>query len=303
MNMSVQDEISLAGKSVVITGATSGIGLKAVELFVQSGAFVIGIGRSESRIQKAIKTIKNSKENGQAIFLMADLAQQEQVRALGKEIPEVLAKHGYSNLDVLINNAGVYLERKRLTVDQIEMTFAVNHLAPFLLTQNLYPWLVLSNAARVLTVSSYSHWGTPLNLNKITNPYPYIGLLAYKRSKLCNVLFTYELNRLQLKVLAFAVDPGLVNTDIASKGELGLSAWVWKRRRKKGTSTEVPVRTLLYLAGETQIDTFMSYYFRDSVGHIPSRNARRETLSKKLWALSCKLTGVDEHNWHEEFTA
>lgn len=277
---------------MVITGATSGIGLAAAELFAQQGAFVIGIGRSESKNQKAFEKILQTNPKGKAVFLLADLASQKQVRRLGELIPSVLHQHGYAYLDTLINNAGVYLDRKQVTQDRVEKTFAVNHLAAFLLTYKLLPWLVGSKNGRVLTMSSYSHRTTPLNLNKIANPKPYIGLLAYKRSKLCNILFTYELNRRCKGLLALAVDPGLVNTEIGAKGGPGISAWVWRNRRKKGASAEKPVKTLLFLTEQGHIEISHSYYFRDCAPIMPSRNATRQDLARNLWTLSCELTGV-----------
>lgn len=279
----------LTGKSVVITGATSGIGLRAAERFVQQGAFVIGIGRSEKKNQHARDKILESNPSRNAVYLLADLSYLQQVRMLASVISSVLTQHGFNSLDILINNAGVYQEKKQITDDGIEMTFAVNHLAPFHLTNVLIPLLECSQNARVLTVSSYSHRNTPIILKRIANPRPYFGLLAYKRSKLCNILFTYELNRRSKALLALAVDPGLVNTDIATKGEQGISSWVWRRRRLKGTCADVPVNTLLYLAGESQIDTSHSYYFRDCKAITPSRNARRDDLARDLWTLSCQL--------------
>ena len=282
----------MTGKTIVITGATSGIGLEAAEQFARQGAFVIGVGRSAVKNQQAVEKIRNTNPKGEVVYLLADLAHQSQVQALGRLIPSVLAEHGFSNLDILINNAGVYLEKKQKSEDGIEMTFSVNHLAPFLLTHALMPLLESSTNPRVLTLSSYSHRNTPINLKRIANPRPYFGLLAYKRSKLCNILFTYELNRRSQALLALAVDPGLVNTDIAIKGGRGISALVWRRRRLKGTSANVPVKTLLYLAGESQIDTSHSYYFRDCHAITPSRNARRIDLAKNLWTLSNRLTGI-----------
>lgn len=286
------DNGDFVGKSVVITGATSGIGLAAAIQFVRQGAFVIGIGRSEARIDTALKSVLSSNPKGDAVYVLADLAQQSEVRKLGEEIPKILVRHQYAHLDVLINNAGVYLEKKHKTIDGIEMTFAVNHLASFILTHELLPWIMQSKRGRILTVSSYSHRTTPLVLQRIANPRPYIGLLAYKRSKLCNVLFTYALNRRYEHVTAFVVDPGLVNTGIASKADPGISEWVWRRRRQKGTSAEVPVETLLYLAGEDQIETSDGFYFKDSQPLRPSRTARRKDLAENLWQLSCQLTGI-----------
>ena len=283
----------LSGKSVVITGATSGIGLAAVKAFVAAGAFVIGVGRNAQRNRKALESVFNEVPESHVRYLLADLAVQDQVHQLAITIKEVLKAQQINKLDVLVNNAGVYQERKHKTVDGIEMTFAVNHLAPYMLTHDLKPLLQASEDGRVLTVSSYAHYTTPLCLDRIANPWPYIGLLAYKRSKLCNVLFTYELNRREKRLKAYAVDPGLVNTGIASKGGKGISDWVWRWRREKGTDPVVPVRTLLYLAGE-KAELPQGYYVRDCQSLEPSKNAQNAKLGDKLWRLSGKLTGV---NW------
>jgi retinol dehydrogenase 12 len=286
----------LAGKSVVITGATSGIGLASAIRFIQEGAFVIGVGRSAVHIDRAQKMITETNPKSQFVYLLADFGDQDQVHALGTKIKAQLDQHGHQHLDVLINNAGVYLEKKHTSADGIEMTFAVNHLATFLLSHELLVLLKLSERGRVLTVTSYSHRTTPLNLQRIIKPYPYIGFLAYKRSKLCNVLFTYEFNRRLQDVEAFAVDPGLVNTKIVSKAENGLFAWFGRRRVLKGTSTDIPVKTLLFLSNEDKIDTSLGYYFKGCQPIKPSTNARRKDLARDLWDLSSQLTGI---NWEE----
>jgi NAD(P)-dependent dehydrogenase (short-subunit alcohol dehydrogenase family) len=292
INMNNED-YNLFGKSVLITGATSGIGLEAAIEFTQLGALVIGIGRSEERIHLAKEKVKNSNPNVKIEYLLADLAHQDQVHELGEKIPAVLDRNDFDHLDILINNAGVYLERKRMIADGIEKTFAVNHLASFMLTYHLYTYLRRSQQGRILTVTSYSHRTTPLMLSRIMNPCPYIGLIAYKRSKLCNILFTYEFNRRFSEIRAFAVDPGLVNTGIASKSDQGISDWVWRRRRNQGMHPEIPVKTLVYLSAEDNIVTVDGYYFRDCQAQIPSRKARREDLARDLWRLSCQLTNID----------
>jgi len=282
----------LIGKSVVVTGATSGIGLAAVKEFAAKGAFVIGVGRSEARCHNSFVQVKAGNPLGQAVYLLADLSDLSQIRTLGQVILAVLEKHGLSHLDLLINNAGVYLDKKQVTADGIEMTFAVNHLASFLLTYELHKKLQQAGPGRVLNVSSYSHRTTPLNLKHITDPKPYFGLLAYKRSKLCNVLFTRSLNKRLSQIQAFAIDPGLVNTDIASKAGHGISHWAWRSRRKKGTLPEVPVRTLLYLASEDKIDLSQGIYIKASEPKMASRKSHREDLAEELWSLSCRLTGI-----------
>lgn len=282
----------LSGKVVVVTGATSGIGLACVKNLVKAGAFVIGVGRNEERNQKAKEGVLEAIHEGKLDYFLCDFSSQSQIRSLASKIREVLKINQIDHLDALINNAGVYLEKKQMTEDGIEMTFAVNHLGPFLLTYEVLPLLLRADHGKVLTTSSYSHRTTPLNLNRITNPWPYIGLLAYKRSKLSNVLFSYELNRRYENITAFAVDPGLVNTGIASKGSKGISDWVWRSRRHKGTSPELPARTYLYLIAQDDIDTTNGYYFKNCEPKHPSPKAKDASLAADLWEISTELTEV-----------
>lgn len=284
-------DINLQGKTVVVTGATSGIGLAVVEKMAQAGAYVIGVGRSAARNEQARSAVLDSVPGARVTYLLADLSGQAQVRQLAVEIKDTLTKAGFGQLDVLVNNAGVYMIHKKLTEEGIEMTFAVNHLAGFLLTHELLDWLVRSGG-RVVMSSSYAHRTTPLCLSRIANPWPHIGVMAYKRSKLSNVLFAYELNRRNLGITAFAVDPGLVNTEIASKGGAGIEELVWRRKRLQGTTADVPAQTYLYLAGAQGVDTSEGYYFKDSAYFRPSRQSESERLARRLWDLSCRLTGV-----------
>ncbi len=281
---------NLTDKIIIVTGATSGIGFACVKDLVKAGAVVIGVGRNENRNRSSKNAVLELHPNGKLEYLLCDFSVQSQVRKLAEDIRYLLTKWGFDHIDGLINNAGVYLEKKQMTEDGIEMTFAVNHLGQFLLTHQLLSLLLKAENGKVLTTSSYSHRTTPLNLKKIADPFPYIGLLAYKRSKLCNVLFSYELNRRFPYITAFAVDPGLVNTGIASKGSNGISNWVWRTRRHKGTSPELPVRTYLYLLSQYDIDTSSGYYFKNCEAMKPSQKAVRKELAEELWDISCKYT-------------
>jgi NAD(P)-dependent dehydrogenase (short-subunit alcohol dehydrogenase family) len=163
----------------------------------------------------------------------------------------MLRSAGQERSDVLVNNAGLYSGRYRKTVDNIELTFAVNHLAPFLLTHELMPLLRAAPSARVITVSSFSHYRTFLELQRLEAPRPYLGIWAYKVSKLANVLFSAELNRriAGSPICAFAVDPGLVNTEIALKEEAG---WIAERQRRQAECARKCRRTILHLAWRTR---------------------------------------------------
>ncbi len=283
-------------KAIVITGATSGIGLAAADQFVRLGWFVIGVGRSEERAKRAENQIKQRNPDGQLVFLLADLSEQDEVKNLVFKINHELIQNGFQHLDVLINNAGAFHEYKQMTSARIEKTFAVNHLAGFILSLTLYPLLKTSGQGRIITLSSYAHRTTMLNFKQVINPTIHFGLLAYKQSKLCNILFTNEFNAMQNNVQAFAVDPGLVNTQIASKGKPGISKWVWQLHRHQGTTADVPVQTLVYLASTENINTSEGFYFRDCKPQKPSRNALRSDYAQKLWELSTRLTGLQLEN-------
>jgi len=288
-----KQEIDLTGKTIILTGATSGIGFASAKKLASSGAYVIGVGRSEKRNQKSRQAILNEFPRAHVDYLFADLASQVQVNKLAEDIKVLLQGQEIKAVDVLVNNAGIYLEKKQTTEDGIEKTFAVNHLASFLLSHELMPLLQASNQGRIITVSSYAHRNTPLIIDRLDNPWPYIGLLAYKRSKLCNILFSYEFNRRHDdKVTALALDPGLVDTSIGSKGSDGISDWVWRLRRKDGESPDVPAEAITYLAGIENVDTSQGYFYRNCEPEIPSINARSEDLAEKLWHRSCELTNI-----------
>jgi len=286
--------MSLKDKTVVITGATAGIGWQSALDFARAGAFVIGIGRNPLRCVDAEERIKSQVPKAKIQYLVADLSSQKQIRECAKEVASLLKKNHSEALDVLVNNAGVYMGQKTFTEDGIEMTFAVNHLAPFLLTHLLLPLLEKSSGGRVITVSSDSHYNTLLFPERAKNPIFFFGLLAYKASKLCNVLFSFEFNRLNngRATQAFAVDPGLVNTDIGLKDTGGLAKLVWRSRQKLGVPPEEPAQTILYLAEDSGVDTSMSIYWYKCQAKVPARNATNAKLARRLWMESCRLTGV-----------
>ena len=212
---------TLAGKTILVTGATSGIGLATAEGLVRQGTDVIGVGRSISRCQTAEQRLAGLNSAVQVTYITADLTLQSEVRRLAREIPKILAARGRTALDGLVNNAGAFTYWLALTPEGFETQWAVNYLAPFLLTNELLPLLQAAPRARIVTVSSESHYNTSLNWTDIQLRRHYNGLLAYKQTKLADVLFTAELNRRlgpHSHVRAFAADPGLVNTEIGAEG-------------------------------------------------------------------------------------
>lgn len=288
---------ALAGKTTVITGATSGIGLATARLFALHGARVIGTGRDVDRCRIAEAEIKRACPDAHVTYLLADLSSQEQIRKLAKNIHVELLRENTPCLDILVNNAGTYSQNKILTRDGIEKTMAVNHLAPFLLTECLLADLKHSPSGRVITISSDSHYNMTIDPATIFNPNFYIGILAYGQSKLANVLFTLEFNRRNKgsSVHAYAVDPGLVRTEIAFKGQPAFSRFIWKLRRSAGVEPEIPARTVLYLACEPSIEHSRENYWYDRKPKICSREAQNTELAVKLWDTSMNVCRFQEN--------
>ena len=290
----------LAAKSVVISGATSGIGWQAALEFAQHGALVIALGRSAERAQEAQARILSQVPQARLHFVLADFNSLAEVHRAADDIRQILSQAGCAGLDVLINNAGAFNATKQYSEDGFERTFAVNHLAAFQLTMSLLPELRASGDGRVMAVSSYSHRTTCINPRRIADPRLYNSLWAYKSSKLCNVLFCAEFNRRfgDEGLRAFAVDPGLVDTDIAAKHSGALIKLIWRLRRQQGTHAHVPVQTLLYLS-QAELDNLPpAVYWRDSQPLQESRQARRADLARDIWELSLRCCGMEEEPHH-----
>ena len=291
----MNNEQRLAGKTVVVSGATSGIGWESLLALAGEGAAVIGIGRSAERCRQAEERLRAAYPQVRAAYCLADLSSQAQVRRAAAEIRGLLTGGDFPPLAALVNNAGIYAERRVWTEDGVESTFAVNHLAAFLLTLELMDNLrAAPGGGRVVTVSSASHYRTWMNPEQAAHPRLYFGLWAYKVSKLANVLFTYELNRRcpAQELRAFAVDPGLIRTDIGVKGPRGISTWVWAQRAKKGRPPQVPAQTVVHCCAQAGLQTSADFYWRDLQPKTPSRTAQRADVAAELWAVSRALCGL-----------
>ncbi len=285
-----------SGKTVLVTGATSGIGLALAEALARDGAHVIGVGRSEARCAAAQTRLQELANGNGAIFCTTDLSSQEQVRSLAAEIRLRLAYQGKNSLDALVNNAGAFTYWLSITPEGFERQWAVNHLAPFLLTHELLPLLGSAPAGRVVTVSSGSHYHTRLRWEDIQLRRHYNGLLAYNQTKLANVLFTAELNRrlgAGSSLRAFAADPGLVKTEIGFKDNPALVRWIWDRRRAGGVAPEFSAQGILYLVGEPSIQDSPSIYWKDGRPKQPSRYALDPDVATRLWELSAQMCGIE----------
>lgn len=289
-------ESTLNGKTAVVTGASSGIGLHSLIALVRAGAFGIGVGRNPQRCANARVLVEAACPGGRVHYLVADLSRQAEVRRLAVEIGSLLDESGSPALDVLVNNAGTYAGKRTITEDGVELMLAVNHLAPFLLTHLLLSRLSAAPAGRIITISSASHYHAILDFRRLNRPLIYFGYERYKVHKFANVLFTYELNRrlAGTRVRAFAVDPGLIDTDMGAKGTGRLASTFWKFRRRKGRSPEIPARTVLFLSSEASLQDSRDYYWRDCRPKQPDPRAGRPDLALDLWQISAKLCQLNE---------
>ena len=293
--------MDLSTKTFVITGATAGIGLATAENLVRQGAAIIGVGRSAERCRAAEKALQQINPDAAVQFLCADLSLQREVHRLAEEIRGLLAAQGKTALDGLANNAGTFTYWLTLTAEGVEMQWAVNHLAAFLLTHELLPLLEAAPASRVVTVSSGSHYSGRLNWDDPQLRRRYNGLRAYENTKLANVLFTCELNRRiagRSGLRAFAADPGLVKTDIGMKGTPALVNWIWKLRRSGGITAEETARGIAFLLTDPAIQNSTEPYWKHSLPKRPSRHALDEAAARHLWQLSEQMCGLQPEVTH-----
>ncbi len=275
------------GKTCLITGGSDGIGYAAARELARMGASVIIAGRNPAKTAAAAARIIEDTGNRSVRFMLADLSSQAEVRGLAAQVKEELPR-----LDVLINNAGAVFLSNRRSVDGIEMTFALNHLGPFLLTTLLLDLLRGTSQARIVNVSSGAHSSArDFRLEDLPKPESGGGYRAYARSKLCNVLFTYELaRRLEGSGLTVnALHPGLVRTNIARNNGL-LGRVVNLLIGARGVSAARGAETLTYLAASPEVEGVTGRYFVDC-RDIPSSALSYDVgLAAGLWELSERLT-------------
>jgi NAD(P)-dependent dehydrogenase (short-subunit alcohol dehydrogenase family) len=277
------------GKICLVTGATAGIGKVTARELARQGATVIVVGRNREKSEAMVSEIKQQTDNLNVEFMLADLSVQKAVHQLAEQF-----KRQYQRLHVLVNNAGAIFLRRQESADGIEMSFALNHLNYFLLTNLLWDTLKASAPARIINVSSRAHQRVAgLNFDDLQNRKGYAGQQVYGQSKLANVLFTYELAR-RLEgtgVTANTLHPGFVATHFATN-----NGWLARLARPFldlfALSAEEGARTMIYLATSPEVESVTGKYFVKEKAVPSSPASYDEAAARRLWEISVKMTGL-----------
>ncbi|RLT21489.1 MAG: SDR family oxidoreductase [Chloroflexi bacterium] len=275
-----------ADKVMIVTGATNGIGLITARELAATGARVVLVGRSARRLADTVALITQQTPAANLDTIQADLSSQADVLAVADTI-----KQRYDHIDVLLNNAGAFFTEHQLSVDGIEMTWALNHMAPFLLTTTLLDLLRASAPARIITVASAAHQGATINFDDLEGKTRFSGWKAYAQSKLANIMFTYELaNRLlDSDVTANCLHPGFVATGFAQNNPGWFAKAFAVMQRYMAITPEKGAETSIFLARSDSVATTTGRYF-DKCKPVPSSKISYDvTTQRRLWQQSLNM--------------
>jgi NAD(P)-dependent dehydrogenase (short-subunit alcohol dehydrogenase family) len=279
----------MAGKSVLITGGTGGIGKATAIGLAALGARVGITGRDQARTEAAAAGIRAATGSPAVDVFAADMSAQAEVRRLAARVLDT-----YPRLDVLVNNVGGFWAHRHVTADRLEHTFALNHLAPFLLTSLLLDRLTASAPARIVTVSSGAHAAGRIDFDDLQGERTYSGQRAYSQSKLANVMFTYELAR-RLEgtgVTATVLHPSVVRTSFGAEDQAAYLAVVTRVARLFTKTPAQGAGTPIYLASSPEVEGVTGRYFVNREPK-PSSNASYDTTAAaRLWQASAGLVGM-----------
>ena len=289
MRRAITTSAAMAGKTVLVTGGTSGIGRATALGLATMGAHVAITGRDAGRTEGAAREIRAASGAEVDVFV-ADLSSQSEVRRMAADV-----LHRLPRLDVLVNNVGGYCNTRHLTTDGIEHTFALNHLAPFLLTNLLLDRLRQRQVARVVTVSSNAQALGRIDFDDCQGERFYSGARAYNQSKLANVLFTYELARRMrgTGVTANALHPGVVSTSFGASDPAPVQRLVVPLLRPLMKSPAQGAATSIHLGSDPGLVEVTGRFFVNSAARRSSRRSYDQDIAARLWRLSADLVGLD----------
>jgi retinol dehydrogenase 12 len=280
-------EQTVQGKVCLVTGATAGIGKETARELARQGATVIVVGRSEEKAKSTVNEIRQETGNASVEWMLADLSVQEEIRRLAETF-----KSRYQRLDVLVNNAGAVMMARQESRNGIEMTFALNHLNYFLLTNLLLDVLKQSAPSRVVVVSSDAHRGGKMHWDDLQLKRGYNGWKAYAQSKLANVLFAYELAR-RLEgtgVTANALHPGFVASNFFSTNNGSWTRFVRPLLHLAAISVERGAETSVYLATSPEVEGVTGKYFADKKETRSNGASYDVEAQRRLWEVSEEMT-------------
>ncbi len=278
----------MSGRTVLVTGSTGGIGKATAAGLAAMGAHVAITGRDRTRVRDAAREIRTS-TGAHVEEFVADLSAQSEIRRLAHEVLDALPR-----VDVLVNNVGGYWHTRHVTADGLERTFALNHLAPFLLTNLLLDRLTHSGPGRVVTVSSHAHRTGWIDFDDLQATRAYSGAHAYDLSKLANVLFTYELARRLsgTQVTANALHPGVVSTQFGADDPARVQRLVVPIMRPFMKAPAQGAATSIYVASAPALERVTGQYFADSRAKRSSKVSHDVETAARLWRVSSDLVGA-----------
>jgi NAD(P)-dependent dehydrogenase (short-subunit alcohol dehydrogenase family) len=279
----------MQGKVVVITGATSGIGEVAARRLAGMGARIVLVARDKTRGQQTLRRLHRGNLSVSHSIHYGDLSRISEMKRLAVEIAAAEPR-----IDVLINNAGAMFGSRQMTEDNLEFTFAINHMAYFVLTQGLRERLLASSPARIVNTASDAHKGRVLDFEDLQSAKRFSALNVYGRSKLCNILFTRELSRRWdgKGVTANCLHPGFVATRFGD-GSGGFLSRAISMAKIFAISPEKGAETIVYLASSPEVARVSGEYFYKSRPAMPTAEARDDAAAKRLWIESARLSGIE----------
>jgi NAD(P)-dependent dehydrogenase (short-subunit alcohol dehydrogenase family) len=282
----------MSGKTVLLTGGTGGIGKATALGLAIMGARVAITGRDRERSEVTAREIRAA-GGGQVEVFIGDLSAQSEVRRVADEV-----LHSLSRIDVLVNNVGGYWNTRHVTADGLERTFALNHLAPFLLTHLLLDRLTQSGPARVVTVSSNAQAQGRIDFDDLQGMRSYSGSRAYSQSKLANVLFSYELARRLhgTSVTANALHPGVVSTSFGAEDPATVQRVLIPFLRPFMRTPAEGAATSIHLASAPDLEQVTGRYFADSKPKTSSKPSYDQAAAVRLWQISAELSSRQSSN-------